>query len=512
MASSKYTTALKLLADDGDVTKILDIARTQMSEDEAITLAAAIEAKEGTIVSIDLRTCGLGGPGVVAICQAAAKCVNLRELRLCGNAITNDGATRVAELLRSSPTLATLELRYCRIGSAGCIGLCGAVGKQEDFTLEELNLSGNAISDDAARELAASLILTISLTKLNLADTDIQKTGCKLLCDSLSKSPVKELHLPFNKMDTDMTNSLADLLKSSSKLTTLNLHSCNIDPEGLLSLAQGVRAGPMRRGKLKLTGLDLSIVAGQLQLPDTYAGQEMTWNTENILDFIRQQIEDREFGLGSRAGSRPATRASSQSGKDDATEASAAADEIQDHTHVFEDAGQDPDEFVSVSTQMAPDGLHWRQMMNWIEKPKKGTQIINQDLEQALSGHREHQIDFTKEEWDEFNISNLTSHCYIVADGKFFKPVDICKTICAKPGGEKGKKVVIEDEEVPLDIPKLLELLRANDASLTEVSICRKYTMMAQLLERATVCKFTHPCTYACMHTFKYVHIYVSLY
>ena len=280
---SQLDAALAVLNDGADVTKSLDLARAPVSEAQALTLAAAIEGKSGTLTSIDLRDCSLSGPAVAALSKSARKCAALHTLRLCGNAVTLDGASGVAALVAASDTLAKLELRYCRMGSDACEALCGAVGSS--LSLEELNLSGNPIPDDAARALARSLDQTISLTKLSLADTSLQITGFGLICEATKRSPLRELHLPFNDISAQMTVSLAAALSVSSRLTTLNLHSCGLSDEDALALANGIRSGPQRRDVMKLVGIDLSAIADCLQLPEK---EGVEWNDhQQILDFFR---------------------------------------------------------------------------------------------------------------------------------------------------------------------------------------------------------------------------------
>ena len=252
------------------------------------------------------------------MCEAASSCEQLREMRLCGNDIADEGGTGVGDMLGTSTTLARLQLRYCNVGDAGSTALFNAISKS--YTLEELNLSGNAITDSTARALASSLASTISLTRLNLADTGLQETGCRLLCEGAKASPIVELLMPFNQVTDKMVVSLAGYLRTSSKLTCLNLHSCGIEADGLLELAEGVRKGPMRKGILKLMGIDLSYVADQLPLP---IREGVVWDTESILEDFRHQIEDREHGLSagrpSTRGSRPPTRASADTEGDTST-------------------------------------------------------------------------------------------------------------------------------------------------------------------------------------------------
>jgi len=323
--------ALDALCDDTDVTKTLSLARIQMSVAQTLELALAIEGKSGTLASIDLRDCGITSAGCVALCKAAGKCIALRELRLCGNDIQDAGCTAAAELLTASPTLAKLELKYCKLETPGCSALCEAIGAS--FSLEELTLSGNPLSDATARVLAESLKATISLTKLSLADTALQVTGCKILCEAAARSPLVELNLQYNRISQDMMTSIAQFLSVSSRVTRLNLHSCGIDTDGLVAMAEGVRSGPQRRGILKLTGIDLSVVVDRLQLPEK---EDVEWNTETILDYIRQLVEDRDLGLGSRQP----IRGSSKNG--DGIDENTQGDEEAEETTVVDDGGLDP--------------------------------------------------------------------------------------------------------------------------------------------------------------------------
>jgi hypothetical protein len=124
---------------------------------------------------------------------------------------------------------------------------------------------------------------------------------------------IRSIHLPRHLV-------LHTRRPGGSKLTCLNLHSCGIKTDGLLELAEGVRKGPMRKGILKLTGIDLSNVADQLPLP---IREGVVWDNASILEDSWHQIEDREHGLStgrpSTRGSRPPTRAGVDTDADTST-------------------------------------------------------------------------------------------------------------------------------------------------------------------------------------------------
>ena len=197
---------------------------------------------------------------------------------------SGNGAFAVADLLCRSnvnSTLEKLDLRYCRADDAGCRALCRAVGTH--LYLTELNLSGNLITDEAARDLAESLENAISLKKLHLADTQLQLTGCRAICEASQREErLKELHLPFNKeIPLEMCHVFAEFLLASTRLQTLNLHSCEVDAAGFEPLADSMfhreekeqeeQEDALQRGVIfdkepfRLIGLDLTHHLGQLR-------------------------------------------------------------------------------------------------------------------------------------------------------------------------------------------------------------------------------------------------------
>jgi hypothetical protein len=63
-------------------------------------------------------------------------------------------------------------------------------------------------------------------------------------------------------------------------------------------------------------------------------------------------------------------------------------------------------------------GLKWKQTGS--EKPATGTEIKNALLASALQGKKK--VDFKKEEWHKFRVTDLSSDSYIKAGNCYFKP------------------------------------------------------------------------------------------
>ncbi len=67
-------------------------------------------------------------------------------------------------------------------------------------------------------------------------------------------------------------------------------------------------------------------------------------------------------------------------------------------------------------------GLKWKEV--GFEKPSSGTEIKDELLAEAL----QKQVEFKKEEWENFQVTNLSSNSYIKAGECYFKPVDVLPT------------------------------------------------------------------------------------
>ncbi len=61
-------------------------------------------------------------------------------------------------------------------------------------------------------------------------------------------------------------------------------------------------------------------------------------------------------------------------------------------------------------------GLKWKEAGS--EKPSTGTEIKNERLAEAL----QKKVEFNKEEWDDFQVADLSSDSYIYASDRYFKP------------------------------------------------------------------------------------------
>ena len=77
-----------------------------------------------------------------------------------------------------------------------------------------------------------------------------------------------------------------------------------------------------------------------------------------------------------------------------------------------------PVKLVTQKKDGASSGLNWRKFGS--DKPKEGVEVKNERLAETLKEKTE----FTRQEWEEFRISNLRPDSYIKSGDSYFQPAD----------------------------------------------------------------------------------------
>jgi internalin A len=126
--------------------------------------------------------------------------------------------------LKSLTGLTSLNLWGNNIGADGARDIAASL-----TSLTSLNLRGNNIGADGARDIAASLT---SLTSLNLGDNNIGADGAIAIAASLTR--LTSLYLASNNIGDD---GASDIAASLTRLTSLNFGDSNIGADGARAIA-----------------------------------------------------------------------------------------------------------------------------------------------------------------------------------------------------------------------------------------------------------------------------------
>ena len=178
----------------------LDLFHKQIDDAGAATLADVVR-QTTTITSLNLGGNNFGNAGVAALAaalpvQATVTCLRmdaihmtaagvislaealrvdamrgLTSLDIGSNRVFYEGATALANALRTNKTLTFLSLYDSEVGHVGGAALAAAL--RTNRTLKILDLNSNAIDDAGAAAFAEALRMNTTLTSLRLRETDV---------------------------------------------------------------------------------------------------------------------------------------------------------------------------------------------------------------------------------------------------------------------------------------------------------------------------------------------------
>ena len=162
--------------------EVLDLSCNPISDAGASKIAQALKTNYN-LVHVNLQGCEITDKGAGALALALkALAAPLEMLELGSNKIRDPGAKKLAEAIELDFTLVVLSLENNLVGDKGA----GALAKSLEFNgkLQELRLDGNKITDAGAKKLANSLAYNYVLARLSLNDNKITVAGAARLRDA----------------------------------------------------------------------------------------------------------------------------------------------------------------------------------------------------------------------------------------------------------------------------------------------------------------------------------------
>ena len=238
----------------------LDLSKDNLSD--GVVHIAEILRHSNCFKTLDISRCGIGDEGMKSLASALEMNGSLEELVLSGNrAVTGIGLMALGESLQRNGGLKTLDISYCSIDDKGMKSLASAL--EMNGSLEELNLRGNdAVTGIGHMALGESLKRNRTLKTLNISYCSIDDQGMKSLASALEMNgSLEELDLTWNPAVTGIGYmALGESLKRNRGLKTLNISQCCIDGQGVKSLASALEMnGSLEelnlRGNVAITGI-----------------------------------------------------------------------------------------------------------------------------------------------------------------------------------------------------------------------------------------------------------------
>ncbi|KAL8548334.1 hypothetical protein ACS0TY_007600 [Phlomoides rotata] len=171
--------------------------------------------------------------GKGALATALGKCIQLKKLDLRDNTLFKDAICGLSKALSGLSGLTEIYLSRTYLRSKGCTELAKALELSAP-SLQVLDMAGNYIEDEAARELASCIASKKRLAKLNLSENSFKDEGAIIIAKKLdnpgTNNELCEVDLHKNKIRRDGAVAIAKAVLMKPKLKVLNITGNDIYP------------------------------------------------------------------------------------------------------------------------------------------------------------------------------------------------------------------------------------------------------------------------------------------
>jgi hypothetical protein len=173
---------------------------------------------------------------------------SLTELDLEGKDVGVEGGMVVAGLIPVMGGLTALDLSSNRLNDEGISAVCEAIQSNKETKIASLNMGANSIGPMGAKSVAAMVAVTGALTKLSLAQNELEEQGTKAICEALEQNTtLKELDISgslyggnSNIGGTAGVKHVAKMLGVNGGLTRVDVRHNKIVGDGASQLAAAV--------------------------------------------------------------------------------------------------------------------------------------------------------------------------------------------------------------------------------------------------------------------------------
>lgn len=171
--------------------RVLCLSEERLSERACEDLARSLAANRSA-TAVTLRNLELTDAMVVSVARALRTCGALTRLHLEGATVRHEGARWLSSAVFANTTLTDIALPGNAIADAEAASLMAMMAVAADGRrgVTALDLSHNRIAE-AARHIGGLLMLSTTLTSLNLRYNGINIEGVLDIADGLDKSTVR---------------------------------------------------------------------------------------------------------------------------------------------------------------------------------------------------------------------------------------------------------------------------------------------------------------------------------
>ncbi|XP_065897457.1 uncharacterized protein [Dysidea avara] len=207
------------------------------------------------IKELDLSYNNITDDGVLTVCDFLKENNTLKELNMSHNKISIEGAKKIAEVIQSNTTLQKLDISYCDIPDDGVVAISRSLmnkSLQLNISLKNDQVTINtAVSccdlfrqkiGNVEVEIVLNLLYNSEIKELNISHNDLtENAGIMLICEFIKKhNTLQKLNMSHSKITIEGAIKVAEVIKIIVTLQSLDISCCGISGDGVVVISDSI--------------------------------------------------------------------------------------------------------------------------------------------------------------------------------------------------------------------------------------------------------------------------------
>ena len=201
----------------------------QAADDIGNFLSKNTELKE-----LDLSHNNLDATGIRNICRKL-NISHLTKINISNNAVGEQAADDIGNFLTKNTELKELDLSHNNLDAIGIRNICRKLNISH---LTKINISNNAVGEQVADDIGNFLSKNTELKELDLSHNNLDATGIRNICRKLNISHLTKINISNNAVGEQAADDIGNFLSKNTELKELDLSHNNLDATGIRNICR----------------------------------------------------------------------------------------------------------------------------------------------------------------------------------------------------------------------------------------------------------------------------------